>query len=404
VGAVTIATNMAGRGTDILLGGNPEYLAKQFLKEEGKDPEKASEEEWREALQKAYQITEKEKEEVVKLGGLLVIGTERHESRRIDNQLRGRAGRQGDPGESRFIVSLEDDLLRLFGGERVSRLMDMLKIQRGEPIESRMVSKALENAQKRVEAQNFQIRKRLYEFDSVMNIQRDVVYSLRRQILEGENLKEKIKEFIRDIVNEAVNTYLQEDDPELWNLEELKAFFKEWLGKEIEVPQLRDKEELAQKLYEEVLKLYEEKEREIGSPEAMRELERLILLNILDHSWREHLHTLDKLREGIYLRGYAGRDPLIEYKKEAYELFEDMMRKVKQNTVSTILNVQIKSQEEIQQMEKEEEKKHEKIMTSASLQGAEGKSDKRPRPKTLKERLKEERLRKKARLRKKGES
>ncbi len=404
VGAVTIATNMAGRGTDILLGGNPEYLAKQFLKEEGKDPEKASEEEWREALQKAYQITEKEKEEVVKLGGLLVIGTERHESRRIDNQLRGRAGRQGDPGESRFIVSLEDDLLRLFGGERVSRLMDMLKIQRGEPIESRMVSKALENAQKRVEAQNFQIRKRLYEFDSVMNIQRDVVYSLRRQILEGENLKEKIKEFIRDIVNEAVNTYLQEDDPELWDLGELKAFFREWLGREIEVPQLRDKEELAQKLYEEVLKLYEEKEREIGSPEAMRELERLILLNILDHSWREHLHTLDKLREGIYLRGYAGRDPLIEYKKEAYELFEDMMRKIKQNTVSTILNVQIKSQEEIQEVEKEEEKKYEKMMTSASLQGAEGKSDKKPRPKTLKERLKEERLRKKARLRKKGES
>ncbi len=404
VGAVTIATNMAGRGTDILLGGNPEYLAKQFLKEEGKDPEKASEEEWREALQKAYQITEKEKEEVVKLGGLLVIGTERHESRRIDNQLRGRAGRQGDPGESRFIVSLEDDLLRLFGGERVSRLMDMLKIQRGEPIESRMVSKALENAQKRVEAQNFQIRKRLYEFDSVMNIQRDVVYSLRRQILEGENLKEKIKEFIRDIVNDAVNTYLQEDDPELWDLGELKAFFREWLGREIEVPQLRDKEELAQKLYEEVLKLYEEKEREIGSPEAMRELERLILLNILDHSWREHLHTLDKLREGIYLRGYAGRDPLIEYKKEAYELFEDMMRKIKQNTVSTILNVQIKSQEEIQEVEKEEEKKYEKMMTSASLQGAEGKSDKKPRPKTLKERLKEERLRKKARLRKKGES
>ena len=404
VGAVTIATNMAGRGTDILLGGNPEYLAKQFLKEEGKDPEKATEEEWKEALKKAYEITEKEKEQVKKLGGLLVIGTERHESRRIDNQLRGRAGRQGDPGESRFIVSLEDDLLRLFGGDRVSKLMDMLKIERGEPIESRMVSKALENAQKRVEAQNFQIRKRLYEFDSVMNTQRDVVYTLRRQILEKENIKDKIKEFIREIVEKAVHSTLPEDDPELWDTEALKNYLKEIFGREIEIPSVRDKEELIEKIYEQVLKLYEEKEKEIGSPEAMRELERLILLNILDNAWREHLHTLDKLREGIYLRGYAGRDPLIEYKKEAYELFEDMMDRVKQATVNTLLNVQIKSEEEIQELEKEEEKKHEKMLQSAHLTAPEGKSEKKPRPKTLKERLQEERLRKrKAKLRKKEE-
>ena len=404
VGAVTIATNMAGRGTDILLGGNPEYLAKQFLKEEGKDPEKATEEEWKEALKKAYEITEKEKEQVRKLGGLLVIGTERHESRRIDNQLRGRAGRQGDPGESRFIVSLEDDLLRLFGGDRVSKLMDMLKIERGEPIESRMVSKALENAQKRVEAQNFQIRKRLYEFDSVMNTQRDVVYTLRRQILEKENIKEKIKEFIREIVEKAVHSTIPEDDPELWDTEALKNYLKEIFGREIEIPSVRDKEELIEKIYEQVLKLYEEKEKEIGSEEAMRELERLILLNILDNAWREHLHTLDKLREGIYLRGYAGRDPLIEYKKEAYELFEDMMDRVKQATVSTLLNVQIKSEEEIQELEKEEEKKHEKMLQSAHLTAPEGKSEKKPRPKTLKERLQEERLRKrKAKLRKKEE-
>ncbi|WP_461829948.1 preprotein translocase subunit SecA [Aquifex sp.] len=404
VGAVTIATNMAGRGTDILLGGNPEYLAKQFLKEEGKDPEKATEEEWKEALKKAYEITEKEKEQVRKLGGLLVIGTERHESRRIDNQLRGRAGRQGDPGESRFIVSLEDDLLRLFGGDRVSKLMDMLKIERGEPIESRMVSKALENAQKRVEAQNFQIRKRLYEFDSVMNTQRDVVYTLRRQILEKENIKEKIKEFMREIVEKAVHSTLPEDDPELWDTEALKNYLKEIFGREIEIPSVRDKEELIEKIYEQVLKLYEEKEKEIGSQEAMRELERLILLNILDNAWREHLHTLDKLREGIYLRGYAGRDPLIEYKKEAYELFEDMMDRVKQATVNTLLNVQIKSEEEIQELEKEEEKKHEKMLQTANLTAPEGKSEKKPRPKTLKERLQEERLRKrKAKLRKKEE-
>ncbi len=404
VGAVTIATNMAGRGTDILLGGNPEYLAKQFLKEEGKDPEKATEEEWKEALKRAYEITEKEKEQVRKLGGLLVIGTERHESRRIDNQLRGRAGRQGDPGESRFIVSLEDDLLRLFGGDRVSKLMDMLKIERGEPIESRMVSKALENAQKRVEAQNFQIRKRLYEFDSVMNTQRDVVYTLRRQILEKENIKDKIKEFIREIIEKAVHSTFPEDDPELWDTEALKKYLKEIFGRKIEIPSVRDKEELIEKIYEKVLNFYEEKEKQIGNEEAMRELERLILLNILDNAWREHLHTLDKLREGIYLRGYAGRDPLIEYKKEAYELFEDMMDRVKQATVSTLLNVQIKSEEEIQELEKEEEKKHEKMLQSVHLTAPEGKSEKKPRPKTLKERLQEERLRKrKAKLRKKEE-
>ena len=404
VGAVTIATNMAGRGTDILLGGNPEYLARQFLKEEGKDPETATEEEWREALKRAYEITEREKEEVRKLGGLLVIGTERHESRRIDNQLRGRAGRQGDPGESRFIVSLEDDLLRLFGGDKVKRLMEVLKIERGEPIESRMVSKALENAQKRVEAQNFQIRKRLYEYDSVMNTQRDVVYSLRRQILEKENIKEKIKEFMREIVEKGVYSTLIEDDPELWDTEELKNYLREIFGREIEVPPARDKEELVEKIYEEVLKLYEEKEKEIGSEEAMRELERVILLNVLDSAWREHLHTLDKLREGIYLRGYAGRDPLVEYKKEAYELFEDMMDRVKQATVNTLFNVQIKSEEELQEFEKEEEKKHEKMLQSASLMAPEEKSDKKPRPKTLKERLEEERLRKRReKLRKKEE-
>jgi len=399
VGAVTIATNMAGRGTDILLGGNPEYLAKEFLKAEGKNPEEATEEEWKEALKRAYEITEKEKEEVKRLGGLLVIGTERHESRRIDNQLRGRAGRQGDPGESRFIVSLEDDLLRLFGGDRVSRLMDVLKIKRGEPIESRMVSKALENAQKRVEAQNFQIRKRLYEFDSVMNTQREVVYSLRRDILEGKDLKNRIKGFIEEIVSDAVYSLLPEEDPELWDLEGLKAFFKEWLGREVEVPQVRDREELIKALTEEVFRLYEAKEEEVGSPLAMRELERLILLNLLDHAWREHLHTLDKLKEGIYLRGYAGRDPLIEYKKEAYELFEDMMKRVKQNTVSTLMSVQISSEEQLKEAEKAEEEKREKLAKQTSEQGP-AKSLKKPRPKTLKERLKEEKLKKQEKLKK----
>ncbi len=394
VGAVTIATNMAGRGTDILLGGNPEYMAKEIIQSWGKNPEEATEEEWKKAFEEAYRITEEEKEKVRQLGGLLVIGTERHESRRIDNQLRGRAGRQGDPGESRFILSLEDDLLRLFGGERVGKLMEMLKIPEGEPIESRMVTKALQNAQKRVEAQNFQIRKRLFEYDSVMNTQREVIYSLRRDILEGENLKEEIHEFIRDVLEVEINRLLPEEDPELWEIEPLRNFLKEWTGKDIEIPQVRDKEELVEALFEKIKEIYEEKEKEIGSSEAVRELERVILLNILDTLWREHLHVLDRLREGIYLRGYAARDPLVEYKREAFELFEELLHNIKKHTISALLQVQIKSQEEIEKEREEEERRHEELLNQAVYAGTDGNQKKGPRPKTLKERLRSERLRK----------
>ena len=392
VGAVTIATNMAGRGTDILLGGNPEYLAREIIQSWGKNPENATEEEWKKAFEEAYRITEREKEIVRKLGGLLVIGTERHESRRIDNQLRGRAGRQGDPGESRFILSLEDDLLRLFGGERVSKLMDMLKIPEGEPIESRMVTKAIQNAQKRVEAQNFQIRKRLFEYDSVMNTQREVIYSLRRDILEGENLKDVILEFMRDVLEREVNRLLPEEDPELWELEPLKNFLKEWTGRDMEIPQARDKEDLINALHEKLKELYEEKEREVGD-KVMRDLERVVLLNVLDTLWREHLHVLDRLREGIYLRGYAARDPLVEYKREAFEIFEDLMHNIKSHTISTLFHVQVRSQEEIDQEKEAGEKKHEEMLSQAVLSGTDG-SRKGPRPKTLKERLMNERLRK----------
>ncbi len=394
VGAVTIATNMAGRGTDILLGGNPEYLAKEILRSWGKNPEEATEEEWKRAFEEAYRITEEEKDKVRRLGGLLVIGTERHESRRIDNQLRGRSGRQGDPGESRFILSLEDDLLRLFGGERVGRLMEMLKIPEGEPIESRMVTKAIQNAQKRVEAQNFQIRKRLFEYDNVMNTQREVIYSLRRDILEGENLKEEIHEFMRDVLEREVDRLLPEEDPELWEIEPLASFLKEWTGREIEIPQVRDKEELVNALHEKLKEIYEDKERELGNPQAMRELERIILLNIVDTLWREHLHVLDRLREGIYLRGYAARDPLIEYKREAFDLFEELLHNIKMHTVSALLRVQIKSQEEIEEEREAEEKRREELMSQAVFAGSDGARRKGPRPKTLKERLRSEKLRK----------
>ncbi|SNZ14071.1 preprotein translocase subunit SecA [Hydrogenobacter hydrogenophilus] len=391
--AVTISTNMAGRGTDILLGGNPEYLAKEILAKRGKTPETATQEEWKQALEEAYKITQEEKEKVLQLGGLLVIGTERHESRRIDNQLRGRAGRQGDPGETRFILSLEDDLMRIFGGDRVKKMMEFLKIPEGEPIESRMVTKAIENAQKRVEAQNFQIRKRLLEYDNVMNTQRLTVYSIRRDILEGKYLKEYVEEFIRDVLEEKVHQLLPEEEPELWETKPLEDYLKELTGRDIKLPPARDKEELIEKLTNTVKQIYAEKEETLGK-ELISEITRIVLLNNLDHLWREHLHVLDRLREGIYLRGYASRDPLIEYKKEAFYLFENMMFKFKESSISDLLKVEVKSQEELKQEVQREEEQAEKLLKQAVFSGVEGKADQKgPRRKTLKERLQSKRRR-----------
>ena len=385
--AVTISTNMAGRGTDILLGGNPEYLAKEILAKRGKTPETATEEEWKQALEEAYRITQEEKEKVLQLGGLLVIGTERHESRRIDNQLRGRAGRQGDPGETRFILSLEDDLMRIFGGDRVKKMMEFLKIPEGEPIESKMVTKAIENAQKRVEAQNFQIRKRLLEYDNVMNTQRLTVYSIRRDILEGKHLREYVEEFIRDVLEQKVHQLLPEEEPELWETKPLEDYLKELTGRDIELPPARDKEELIEKLTETIKQIYAEKEETLGK-ELLSEITRIVLLNNLDHLWREHLHVLDRLREGIYLRGYASKDPLIEYKKEAFYLFENMMFKFKESSISDLLKVEVRSQEEVEQEIQREEEQAEKLLKQAVFSGVEGKSDQKgPKRKTLKERL-----------------
>ncbi|HIE59726.1 MAG TPA: preprotein translocase subunit SecA, partial [Hydrogenothermaceae bacterium] len=305
VGAVTIATNMAGRGTDILLGGNPEFLAKEILRKKGKTPEEATEEEYKQALKEAQKITAEEKEKVISLGGLAVIGTERHESRRIDNQLRGRAGRQGDPGSSRFYLSLEDDLLRLFGGDRLKALMDKLKIPEGEPIESTMVSKAIENAQKRVEGQNFQIRKRLLEFDDVMNKQRQVIYSLRRDILEGINLKEELKQWLYDVALTFIDKYAPaEEYQEKWDLKELKASFKEWLGVDINIDETKewDRKELEEHIFKQLEEFYKQKEEKAGE-EVIREFERYITLQVLDSLWKEHLHLLDRLRESVSLRG-----------------------------------------------------------------------------------------------------
>ena len=388
--AVTIATNMAGRGTDILLGGNPEFLAKEILKKRGfENPQEAPEEEWKSALEEAVRITSEEKERVKKLGGLYVIGTERHESRRIDNQLRGRSGRQGDPGESRFIISLEDNLIRLFGGERVQRLMEMLNIPEDEPLESKLVSKAIENAQKRVEAQNFQIRKRILDMDDVMNVQRNVVYSLRRKLLEGKDLEQTIKGFMEDVAQMFVERYAPADEPELWeiarnippqereNRDYLEKKFKELTGEEIEIPEsVRDREQLKEFLLEKMREIYSRKEEFFGKA-LMRELEKMLTLQILDTLWRRHLHALDRLREGIYLRGYAMRDPVTEFKKEGYQMFENFLNEFKYGSLQALFNVELMPEEQPQAEVVQEEKPPEERKPKA------------PKPRKLKDRLKE---------------
>ncbi|MGC9006399.1 MAG: preprotein translocase subunit SecA [Sulfurihydrogenibium sp.] len=378
IGAVTISTNMAGRGTDILLGGNPEFLAKEILKKKGLTPETATEEEYSQALKEAQKITQEEKQKVIELGGLAVIGTERHESRRIDNQLRGRAGRQGDPGSSRFYLSLEDDLLRLFGGDRLKALMDRLKIPENEPIESTMVSKAIENAQKRVEGQNFQIRKRLLEFDDVMNKQRQVVYSLRKDILEGTDLKEEIKLWLTDIVLYFLDRYAPaEEYQEKWDLEELRKSFKEWLGVEVDIPSDRewDRKELEEHIIKQLEDYYNQKEQQLGSS-LMREFERYMTLQVLDSLWKDHLHNLDRLRESVYLRGYAQRDPLVEYKKESFELFEDMMFKLKYNTLEYLYKLQVQSEEVLEEEKEKKEKEAEKVLRRSETNKEEDKKKK----------------------------
>ncbi len=349
LGAVTISTNMAGRGTDILLGGNPKFLAKKMV------GEGADEKEYQEAYKKALEITNREKEEVVKLGGLHVIGTERHESRRIDNQLRGRAGRQGDPGSSRFYLSLEDDLLRIFGSDRISRIMDKLGVDDGEPIEHPLVTKAIESAQKRVEAHNFEIRKHLLEYDDVMNQQREVVYSLRRQILKGEGLRELVLEMIEEVVDGLIEAYTDPKSyPEEWDLEGLKEAFRRQFSFPLElgeeVLQMKQ-EELRQLLLQKARAFYEEKERMLG-PELMRDLEKFLLLQTIDSHWKDHLLNIDYLKEGIGLRGYAQKDPLVEYKREGYQMFVEMLQRAKEDAVSKLFAVQVAKEEEVPPLER----------------------------------------------------
>jgi len=293
----------------------------------------------------------------VALGGLHVIGTERHEARRIDNQLRGRAGRQGDPGSSRFYLSLEDDLLRIFGSERISHIMDRLGIEEDQPIEHRLVTKAIENAQRRVEAHNFEIRKHLLEYDNVMNKQREVIYAQRREVLAGENLRDSILEMVEEQVEGLVDLYTDEKGlPEDWDWKGLQdaiyqQFSFRWTPPALDEDGL-NRALLKERIIEEVKRVYERKEREFGE-ELIRYLEKVLMLQSIDHHWKDHLLAIDQLKEGIGLRGYGQKDPLIEYQKEAYQMFLDMLERIKRDTVQKLFAIQIAKQEEAKEVKLE---------------------------------------------------
>jgi len=353
VGAVTIATNMAGRGVDILLGGNPDFLAREQLRKSGIHPLKATQEQWEKALAEAKRITEEEHQKVVELGGLHILGTERHEARRIDNQLRGRAGRQGDPGSSRFYLSLEDDLMRIFGSERISGLMARIGMSDGVPIEHRMVSRAIERAQRQVEGQNFTIRKHLLEYDDVMNKQRETIYKMRREILEGKDMRSYVLELIETLIDWHLDTYAnKEKQPDEWDIAALKQAVGTQFGLNLEDLHLDWEtvtyDELRERLLGALKSAYEEKER-ILAPGRMREFERIIILQVIDSQWKDHLIGMDYLKEGIGLRGYGQRDPLIEYKKESYDMFQAMMDRIEEDTVRYLFLIQPVVQEEMPQ-------------------------------------------------------
>lgn len=331
--AVTIATNMAGRGTDILLGGNPDFLLREALKKKSYTVDTAPEVILESLKTEISGQVEKEHDEVIALGGLHILGTERHEARRIDNQLRGRSGRQGDPGSSRFYICLEDDLMKILGSDRIKGLLVRAGMTNGVPIENRFVSRAIENAQKQIESQNFSIRKHLLEYDDVMNKQRKLIYSIRKDILVGKDFKDHIHTLARDIFLDIFEFHIPESkEPDEWDYEALHKEILSQFGVNIHDVIREDYhsipyEELKNMLQEYLLKIYTEKEEKIGTGQ-LRELERMIMLQIIDTQWKDHLLNVDHLKEGIGLRGYAQKDPLIEYKKESFQLFEDLQNRI----------------------------------------------------------------------------
>ncbi len=359
-GAVTIATNMAGRGTDIMLGGNSEYLAKQQLRMEKYTPEQVEEAttyyetddeqikkeraHYKELKDKFEEKIKEEKTKVVEAGGLKIIGTERHESRRIDNQLRGRSGRQGDPGESRFYIALDDDLMKIFGGDRIVKVYERLGADEDMPINSKMISNAVESAQKKVEGKNFSIRKHVLQYDDVMNSQREIIYAQRKQVLDGDNLKDNVLHMIDDSIERMVNGYVDMDG--VINTESLKQDIETSFGIE-DVAALKDENAIAEdvinELKEKTHEIYENKENEFGS-ENMRELERVVMLKVVDQKWMDHIDDMDELKNGIGLRAYGQKDPVVQYRLEGADMFDDMIEALKDDVAKIMLNIQKKEE------------------------------------------------------------
>jgi len=355
-GAVTVATNMAGRGTDIMLGGNAEHIAVENMRKRGLDPEENPEEYeavWPEVLEEAKRSVAAEHDEVVALGGLYVLGTERHEARRIDNQLRGRSGRQGDPGESRFYLSMEDDLMRLFNSGLALRVMDSASFPDDMPLEAKMVSRGIASAQAQVEGRNFEIRKNVLKYDDVMNRQREVVYEERRRVLQGEDLQEQVQSFLDDVIKGLVAEYTQAPDPDEWDLDalwnELKRIYPVSITAEDVIEEAGGQnrvtaEMLVEELTSDIHLAYERREEEL-TPEIMRQLERRVVLSVLDRKWREHLYEMDYLKEGIGLRAMGQRDPLVEYQREGYHLFQAMNEAIKEESVQYLFNLEVRVQQ-----------------------------------------------------------
>jgi preprotein translocase subunit SecA len=356
-GAVTVATNMAGRGTDIMLGGNVEFLADHDLRERGLDPVETPEDyekAWPDAVEAVKSRVATEHEEVTELGGLYVLGTERHESRRIDNQLRGRSGRQGDPGESRFYLSLGDDLMRLFNSNMVESFLTRFNIPEDVPIESKMVTNAIRSAQTQVEAQNFEIRKNVLKYDEVLNRQRTVIYDERRRVLEGADLHEQIRHMVDDVVEGYVTAATSEGYAEEWDLEKLWTALKTLYPVSVTIDELEEAsggdraaltaEFLVEELQADAQAAYDGREETLGA-ETMRELERRVVLSVLDRKWREHLYEMDYLQEGIGLRAMAQRDPLVEYQREGFNMFAAMMDAIKEESVGYVFNLEVQVEE-----------------------------------------------------------
>jgi preprotein translocase subunit SecA len=351
---------MAGRGTDILLGGNPEFLAREYLKRQEINPDDATPEQFEEELKKAKAVVAKEHEDVVGVGGLHILGTERHESRRIDNQLRGRAGRQGDPGSSRFVLSLEDDLMRIFAGDKVRSMMEWLGMEKGVAIESRTVSKQIERAQKAVEARNFETRKHVLKYDDVMNRQRETIYGLRRQLMFQENHREFLlgeNGVAKDLLHDLTFSYLSaEVTPDKWDVDtfaaEIESIYAVDPAKDANVEyRTMSAEEIEEAIWKKAIANYEEKEKLAGE-ESLRAYERYIMLNIIDTQWKDHLLSIDHLKQGIGLVGYGQKDPLVEYKKQSFDMFQDMLDRIDTNTTKALFNLEIVVRDEQEERER----------------------------------------------------